>query len=353
MGSRGVAVVCRTAEAAARRFGVAGDADGTMFTRTGRPFFLDPAMRSEVLGAMRDAIGAAGLWEELGTDWVVLDCEVLPWSLKAEDLLRRQYAAVGSAATHSLATAVETLAATVDRGVQAGELLSQTRSRLAMAAGFVEAYRAYVWPVASAADVRVAPFQVLGAEGSKLFERDHSWHMTVADRLAAAGPGVFRATANAVVDVTDPAQVDAATAWWEDLVAGGGEGMVVKPATPIVRGSSRGIVQPGVKVRGPEYLRIIYGPEYSIPRANSRAASERLRPSARWRRRSSSPWGSRRWSGSTAASRSTASTSACSACWPWKASLSIRGVTGVRVTLSAILLASSPKWPVGSAALSG
>ncbi|HXJ65758.1 MAG TPA: polynucleotide kinase-phosphatase, partial [Actinomycetota bacterium] len=208
-------------------------------------------------------------------------CEMLPWSLKAEDLLKNQYAAVGSAATHVLAAAVATLSAATDRGVPAGDLLEHTRSRRAMAAGFVEAYRPYCWPVASAADVRVAPFQVLAAEGSRLFERDHAWHMAVADRLAAAGPGVFRATANAVVDVTDPAQVDAATAWWEDLVGAGGEGMVVKPASPIVRGSSRGIVQPGVKVRGREYLRIIYGPEYASP-----SSLERLRQRALGRKRS-------------------------------------------------------------------
>jgi protein phosphatase len=40
--------------------------------------------------------------------------------------------------------------------------------------------------------------------------------------------------------------------------------MVVKPSHPISRGT-RGLVQPGIKVRGPEYLRIIYGPEYRMP----------------------------------------------------------------------------------------
>ena len=37
--------------------------------------------------------------------------------------------------------------------------------------------------------------------------------------------------------------------------------MVVKPAANLTRGR-RGLVQPGVKVRGREYLRIIYGPDY-------------------------------------------------------------------------------------------
>ena len=40
--------------------------------------------------------------------------------------------------------------------------------------------------------------------------------------------------------------------------------MVVKPLANQVRGR-RGLVQPGIKVRGREYLRIIYGPDYTEP----------------------------------------------------------------------------------------
>jgi protein phosphatase len=323
MGSRAVAVVCRTAPAAGRRFGVASG-DGAVFTRTGRGFFPDVGMQAEVLGLLREALDAAGLWDELATDWVVLDCEVLPWSLKAEDLLRNQHAAVGAAATHVLAASVDALSAATARGVSADDLLERTSGRLAMAAAFVEAYRPYCWPVASVADVRLAPFQVLAGEGFAFHDREHAWHMAAAfveayrpycwpvasvadvrlapfqvlagegfafhdrehpwhmaaaDRLAAAAPGLIRATANVVVDVTDQSAIDAATGWWEDLVARGGEGMVVKPLQPIVRGS-HGVVQPGVKVRGPEYLRIIYGPEYPAP-----ANLERLRQRSLGRKR--------------------------------------------------------------------
>jgi len=280
MGSRAVAVVCRDADAAARRFGVGGGAEGAVFTRTGRAFFPSAAMRDEALAGLRGAVTGAGLWDELATDWLVLDCEILPWSLKAEDLLRNQYAAVGAAATQALAASVAVLDAAAGRGVAVEELAKEHRDRLAMASAFVEAYRPYCWPVETVADVRVAPFQVLAAGGGVLLERDHTWHMAVADRLAAAAPGLVQATSNVVVDVTDQAAVDAATEWWEDLVGRGGEGMVVKPLQPVVRGS-RGVVQPGVKVRGPEYLRIIYGPEYSAP-----ANLERLRQRALGRKRS-------------------------------------------------------------------
>ena len=76
--------------------------------------------------------------------------------------------------------------------------------------------------------------------------------------------------------MTDTASVEEATQWWEELTGRGGEGMVVKPLDFIVRGR-RGLMQPAVKCRGPEYLRITYGPEYLLPenldRLRSRSVS--------------------------------------------------------------------------------
>ncbi|MFV2120200.1 polynucleotide kinase-phosphatase, partial [Streptomyces sp. Act-28] len=101
MGSRAVVLVCRDAAAARERFGVEGPT-GSLYTRTGRPFFTDGAMTEAVLDRIRDAVTAAGLWDGLDTDWLLLDAELMPWSLKAGGLLRSQYAAVGAAAGASL-----------------------------------------------------------------------------------------------------------------------------------------------------------------------------------------------------------------------------------------------------------
>ena len=83
-------------------------------------------------------------------------------------------------------------------------------------------------------------------------------------RLCDANEALLLGTAHMVVDVTDPASQEAGIQWWEELTSRGGEGMVVKPFEFIARGP-RGLVQPAVKCRGPEYLRIIYGPEYTAP----------------------------------------------------------------------------------------
>jgi protein phosphatase len=273
MGSRAVLVACRDDAAALRRFGLPGP--GVIFTRTGRAFFADPRVERELLGAVIEACETAGLWQELATDWLVLDCELLPWSAKAGDLLRTQYAPVAVAAEAALSEAAELARAAVARGVDAAGLLAGLIERQASSSGFAAAYRRYCWPVSSIADLRLAPFQILAGEGAVHALRPHAWHLERLGRLCDSQPGTFRRTA-AVTARPGEAESEAATiAWWEELTAVGGEGMVVKPASVVHRGS-RGLAQPGIKCRGPEYLRLVYGPEYLLPANLTRLRSRNV-----------------------------------------------------------------------------
>ena len=275
MGSRAIAVVCRDAAVARRRFGVETDETGVVFTRTGRPFFDDDALTASVVGRLSAAIGAAGLWESLETDWVVLDCELMPWSAKALELIRRQYANVGAGARAGLGSTVATLERAAGRGLDVEELLGHQRGRAAHVERYVEAYRRYVWPVAGVEDLRVAPFHVLAAESGVFVDREHPWHLEQCDRLVAADPAWVQRTERRVVDVTDAQSQAEAIDWWTSMTADGGEGMVVKPLGFVATGR-RGIVQPGIKCRGREYLRIIYGPEYAEPSQLDRLRSRGL-----------------------------------------------------------------------------
>jgi protein phosphatase len=277
MGSRAVVVVCRDEDAARRRFGVVGEGPGMVYTRTGRPFFSDAALQTEFLSRVRAALSAAGTWDEFNTEWACLDCELMPWSAKAQELLRGQYAAVGAAARVSLADAVESLRQAAGRapGGEVEALLAEQVERAEMVSKYVEAYRRYCWPVHSIADLKLAPFHLLATEGRVHVDRDHVWHMDMLAKICRADPEILLATEYRVVDVTDEASQAEGTRWWEELTARGGEGMVVKPFDFIARGQ-KGIVQPAVKVRGREYLRIIYGPEYTAPDNLPRLRSRRL-----------------------------------------------------------------------------
>lgn len=267
MGSRAVVLVTRDAagEVAARRFGISDGSTGVVVTRTGRPFFDSAAVTEDLLARVRAAVSTAGLWDELATDWLLLDCELLPWSAKAMGLLRDQYAAVGAASRAGLGATIAVLEQGAARGLDVGSMLDDQRGRREAAESFTAAYGRYCWATSGLDGVRLAPFQVLASEGTVHAVRDHGWHLEVLDRLCAADTSLFQTTARRVVDLDDATAVAEATAWWEELTGSGGEGMVVKPFDALVR-EGRRIVQPGVKCRGPEYLRIIYGPEYLEPR---------------------------------------------------------------------------------------
>jgi len=276
MGSRAVVIVCRNEDAVRARFGIEGEGIGVCVTRTGRHFFDDALMETAFLAAVQESMECSGLWEELVTDWVCLDCELLPWSAKAQELLKQQYAAVGAAASAALPRAVQALtqAAAHTQGVE--PLLERYRTREAMAGQFIAAYRQYCGPVQTLSDLKLAPFHLLASEGRTHLDKDHVWHMSLLSRLCAAdAQGLLLATPTKIVNTTDSESVAEGTAWWAELTGKGGEGMVVKPLNFIARGL-RGLVQPAIKCRGIEYLRVIYGPEYTMPENLDRLRSRGL-----------------------------------------------------------------------------
>jgi len=264
MGSRAVVIVCRDEDAARRRFGVTGEGIGICHTRTGRRFFEDAMLEARFLDIVRGAIDRAGWWERFETDWVCLDAELMPWSAKAQDLLRDQYAAVGAAAGAALPPAVAALEAAAGREVPVDGLVEHFRRRQVQAARFTQAYRRYCWPVQGIEDLRLAPFHLLATEKAVHVDKDHAWHLAALSELTARADAVLFDTPHRFVELADEGSVAQAEAWWEERTADGGEGMVVKPETFVARGR-RGLVQPAIKVRGREYLRIIYGPEYDDP----------------------------------------------------------------------------------------
>ena len=263
MGSRAVVVAGRDADAIQRRFGIASASGGACYTRTGRRFFDDPVLERQFLKRVRLACTQSGLWDDLKTDWAVLDCELMPWSMKAQELLREQYAAVGASARAGLSAAQALLRQATARGIDTDATLASVDLRLRMAQLYRDAYARYCWPVTSLDDVKLAPFHLMASEGAVHADKDHLWHLDVAARLRRADPDFFCETGHRVVNL-GTADEDDAVRWWDELTGAGGEGMVVKPTNFIANGR-RGLVQPAVKCRGSEYLRIIYGPEYTLP----------------------------------------------------------------------------------------
>jgi protein phosphatase len=275
MGSRAVVIVCKDEDVARKRFGVIGEGIGICFTRTGRRFFNDATLETQLLQRVHAALTAAGVWEELETDWVCLDCELMPWSAKAQELLKKQYAPAGAAARAALPLAISALAQAESNIGEVAGLKQRYQDRLLMAEAYVESYRRYCWSVSSLDDLKLAPFHLLASEKALNIDKDHVWHMEILRRICEKDPQLLLATDYMPVDVTDESSIVTGCKWWEELTATGGEGMVVKPLEFVAKGR-RGLIQPAVKCRGREYLRIIYGPEYTSPENLERLRSRGL-----------------------------------------------------------------------------
>ncbi len=269
MGSRAVVMLAKNVDAARDRFGIDEEERGVVVTRTGRRFFNNLELEKQLLNRLGDALETSDFWDRHATSWVCLDCELMPWSAKAQDLLRTQYAAVGAAARSSLpgaVMAIQTAASRLDGDDAAaansvGTRLAITQTNVPR---FTDAYRNYCWNVSSLDDYRLAPFHVLATEDAVHVDKSHQWHMSEIHRICEQGDALLLATNHRTVQLGDDHSVADATRWWTELTSIGGEGMVVKPLDYLTRGK-RDWTQPAIKCRGKEYLRIIYGPNYDQP----------------------------------------------------------------------------------------
>ena len=265
MGSRAILVICKNEDTVLKRFGIQNEGIGVCYTRTGRNFFSDSIIAQEFLDRVAKALTKSQFWEQHQTDWVCLDAELMPWSAKAQSLLKNQYAAVGVSAQNSLTEVELALQKAFDRGIEgAKNSLEKFSYKKQAISQYIEAYRNYCWEINSVEDYKLAPFHILATEGAVHVDKNHEWHMENIREICQADEKIFQVTPYKIVDTKDRDCIQAAIDWWLDLTQKGGEGMVVKPYDFIVYGN-KGLLQPAVKCRGREYLRIIYGPEYDLP----------------------------------------------------------------------------------------
>lgn len=265
MGSRAVLVICKDEETATKRFGVQNEGIGICYTRTGRNFFNNAEIETAFIGRVNQCLTKTNFWEKFNTDWVCLDAELMPWSAKAQALLKDQYAAVGAAAGGALPEVEKALQLAFDRGIKdALPSLEKFAIKNNAISKYVSAYQNYCWTVDTIDDYKLAPFHILATEGQVHVDKTNEWHMENITEICKGDTKLFMATPYKIVDLNDQSSYDEVVNWWMELTKKGGEGMVVKSFDFISIGTD-GLLQPAVKCRGSEYLRIIYGPEYDLP----------------------------------------------------------------------------------------
>lgn len=254
-------------------FGIEKEGIGRIYTRTGRAFFDEKELEQAFLERLKKALTASDFWQKNKTQWAIFDCELMPWSAKAQALLKNQYAAVGASSKAALPEVVATLMAAKNRGVEMDGIVATFKEKAALANNFTNAYRQYCWSVNSLDDYKLAPFHLLATEGQTYFDKDHIWQMEIIHAICQADPTFLLATPYKIVDLQEEESEEIAITWWEEMTQKGGEGMVIKPLDFITHYNGK-IVQPAIKCRGREYLRIIYGADYTMP-ANLKTLKKR------------------------------------------------------------------------------
>ena len=211
MGSRAVVVVCRDGDAARERFGVATARRGGSSTRA--PAGASSTTRDGERGVARRACAPpstrAGLWDEFATDWVCLDCELMPWSAKAQELLsavrRRRRRRHAPAWRRPSRRAEQAAARGLDRADELLELAQ--RDAASTSTRYVDAYRPLLLAgrVARRPEARAVP-PAGHARAASTSTATTSGTCDARDGSSRPTPSWFCAhRRDRVVDVTDPA----------------------------------------------------------------------------------------------------------------------------------------------------
>ncbi|MBC2725501.1 polynucleotide kinase-phosphatase [Desulfosporosinus sp.] len=259
MGSRAILLLFNDVESSKNYVGTS--TLGIVYTRTGRPFF-NQAMTQTILEQLNTDLRKADYFTKHKTDFVLLDAEILPWNLKAKELISAQYAHVSEVTLMDRQKILEKLELAYQNGWDVSSWIEEFKVKLKRAEVFRDVFQTYCWDTHGIDGIKIAPFHVLADSNRTYFDQPHLWHMEQNRDLAALSH-LFMETEFRVV--TDEVSEDEAIRWWEEITEDGHEGFVVKPETYIARNEKGRLIQPAIKVRGRKYLHIIYGIDYLQP----------------------------------------------------------------------------------------
>ncbi|WP_079526525.1 AAA family ATPase [Solibacillus isronensis] len=254
MGSRAVIFIAKNKEVAKEL--INSESLGYITTRTGRAFFEQKEQQQMVEKIHAELIGK-NYFEQFNTNFVLMDAEILPWNLKAQSLIDQQYETVAENALMDRYKLIEKLKAT--EHVDVTSWVEEYTDKYKNAARFDAVFRNYCWPTNELSGIQIAPFHILAHSSSANFHQSHSWHMKM-NAYLAENSSLFIATEYRLIESEQDEQE--VINWWKDMTENGHEGIVIKPFDFLAYHNGK-LLQPAIKVRGREYLRIIYGMDYT------------------------------------------------------------------------------------------
>lgn len=220
------------------------------WTKNGYEMFDDP-FRYPVYSRMQNALNSIA-WRLGNPSLMLLDSEVMPWNQHGDAWLERLFMATGAAGA---ATRGATAGALKRAGFEAES--KRMNERCLNLIEFGKIADRYCWKVPSSQDIKVAFFDVLLPKVSLTHEEKIKLFNEVAHEQenSILAPTVYRL-------IQKDSDLDALFDFWENAtVKQGIEGLVLKYNNPETWAKYK-YPQKQLKVRGSDYLKIIYGPNY-------------------------------------------------------------------------------------------
>ncbi|MDN4492918.1 polynucleotide kinase-phosphatase [Ureibacillus aquaedulcis] len=258
MGSRGILFLFKDSEVGRKYVG--RETLGVIYTRTGRRFF-DMATEGEILSRINESLTANDYFNKHNTEFLLMDAEIMPWNLKAKELISSQYAHVAENAILDRGLLKDKIESAAGSNVDLAKWLKEYEDKLANARVFKDVFQKYCWEINEIDQIQIAPFHILAHSHETFFNKPHTWHMEM-NKAFSLMDRLFVETEYMVIN--DRADEEEVIQWWGEITSDGHEGIVIKPETFISKYKGR-LIQPAIKVRGRKYLHIIYGMDYLEP----------------------------------------------------------------------------------------
>lgn len=258
MGSRGILFLFKDKEAGLKYVG--RETLGTIYTRTGRRFFNEET-EFKIISRIHKGLTASNYFTKYGTEFILLDAEIMPWNLKAKELISSQYAHVSENAILDRSLLKNKIESAMGKNEDLKIWFKEYEDKLDNARVFRDVFQKYCWEINDIDQIQIAPFHLLAHSNETFFEKPHTWHMEMNKEFSKM-ENLFVETEYMIID--NAASEEEAIKWWDVITSDGHEGIVIKPEAFISTSKGK-LVQPAIKVRGRKYLNIIYGMDYLQP----------------------------------------------------------------------------------------
>ena len=245
------------------RFGIKGEGIGTVINSSGHRYFDSPDQEQQFLKEFRQVVDGLDLWSSLDTDWLCLTGEMVPGAgIWGDHLVNLQRLA--AAGEEDITRTTTALREAQQAGLDTQQLLIETTHQHKFLQRFGETVKAYDCPAEQLQDYRFYPQTLLASEGKTYFDMDQVWHRNHWKGIGKDQESMFSPSQYHWVDLNDADACRAVSTWFEELSSQQSAGVVVSPTHPVMEAGTD-LIQPGLSVRGKEYLRTIYGPDYDHP----------------------------------------------------------------------------------------